>query len=129
MHQRGERGLLLGCVLVAVSATSAAAHSRLAPADEYFGRLKMSVLEVTNRINDARRGGATYVGLLNTQGAIEDWARKYPGDPWIPAREYRMSQLFASLHSQAGNAEAARCRTFLRLHFPHVRFADARLDP
>jgi hypothetical protein len=101
-----------------LAAATAQSRSRLAPADEYFGRLRMSPLEITNRINDAERHGASYRGLVNTQNAIEDWTAKYPGDPWIAPREYRMSRLFAHLHSADGNAEAGHCRAFLRAHFP-----------
>ena len=96
----------------------AGAHSRLAPADEYFGRMQMSPIEITNRINDAERRGPSYGGLVNTQAAIADWTRKYPGDPWIPSREYRMERLFARLHSSEGNNAAAGCRSFMRAHFP-----------
>jgi hypothetical protein len=113
-------GLLWGLVLPALSAQG---HSTMAPADEYFGPTKMSPLEITNRIHDAQRRGASYGGLMSTQGAIEDWTRKYPGDPWIPSREYQMSHLFAGLHSHAGNAEAAHCRSFEREHFPGTSYA------
>lgn len=104
-------GLAFACI------TSAESRTRLAPADEYFGRFKMSILEITNRIRDAERGRISYGGLLSTQGAIEDWTRKYPADPWIPPREALMSKLFSRLHSRAGNAEAAHCRKFLHAHF------------
>ena len=105
----------------------AAAHSRLAPADEYFGRMQMSPIEITNRINDAERRGPSYTGLMNTQAAIADWTRKYPDDPWIPPREYRMERLFVRLHSRGGNAEAADCRAFMRAHFPGDRYTVAAL--
>jgi hypothetical protein len=80
----------------------------------------MSPLEITNRIRDAERGRASYRGLLSTQAAIEDWTRKYPADPWIPPREYRLARLFDRLRSRAGAVEAAHCRAFLRTHF-HTR--------
>jgi hypothetical protein len=115
-------GLALGLVLPVLSAQG---HSTMAPADEYFGPTKMSPLEITNRIHDAQRGRASYGGLMSTQGAIEDWTRKYPGDPWIPSREYQMSHLFAGLHSHAGNAEAAHCRSFERQHFAGSSYAVA----
>jgi hypothetical protein len=115
-------GLLWGLLVPALAAQG---HSAMAPADEYFGPTKMSPLEITNRIHDAQRRGASYGGLMSTQGAIEDWTRKYPGDPWIPPREYEMSHLFAGLHSHAGNAEAAHCRYFEREHFPGTRYAVA----
>lgn len=118
MRGRSAPVLALVVSLLLVCASGARAHSRLAPADEYFGPTNMSPIEITNRINDAERRGGSYRGLITTQSAIEDWTRKYPGDPWIPSREYRMSHLFARLHSSAGNAEAADCRSFMRAHFP-----------
>ena len=93
------------------------ARSRLAPADEYFGPTKMSPLEITNRIHDAEIRGPSYRGLMTTQAAIEDWTSKYPADPWIAPREYRITLLFQRLHSRDGSAEAAHCRAFLRRHF------------
>jgi hypothetical protein len=108
-------------------ALGAASLSQVAPADEYFGRARMSPLEITNRISDAERRGPTYGGLKAAQAALEDWTRKYPADPWIPQREYRMSHLFARLHSRDGNALAAWCRAFLRVHFPGTRYAVAAL--
>ena len=69
-----------------------------------------------------KRRGASFLGLMATQTAIEDWTAKYPLDPWIAPREYRLSRLFAGLRSHDGNAEAARCRVFLRAHFPKARY-------
>ena len=106
-------------VVLASCAGGADARSRLAPADEYFGPTGMSPLEITNRIHDAEVRGGSYRGLMTTQAAIEDWTRKYPADPWIAPREYRVSHLFSQLHSHAGDAEAAHCRAFLREHFMH----------
>lgn len=111
---------LVSCCSVA-GVSSAEARIRLAPADEYFGPTKMSPLEITNRIHDAEIRGASYRGLMSTQAAIEDWTHKYPADPWIAPREYRMSRLFLGLHSHEGSAEAAHCRAFLHSHF-HPRW-------
>jgi hypothetical protein len=121
------RLIAMCCVLVAASATGAPAHTKLAPADEYFGRMKMSPLEITNHISDGERSRAGYGVLTLTQNAIEDWTSKYPGDSWIPSREFRITQLFLSLHSRAGYLAALHCRTFLQHHFPslHARFVSA----
>lgn len=123
----GPRGCIFAIVFAGLVTAPAIVHAgaRLAPADEYFGRAKMSPLEITNRIRDAERGRASYAGLMTTQYSIEDWTHKYPDDPWIPSREYRMSHLFARLHSPQGNAEAAHCRSFLRVHFAGSSFAIA----
>ena len=112
------RAVALCCALVAASAAAAPAHTKLAPADEYFGRLNMSPIEITNRIADGERGNSSYNVLTLTQNAIEDWTSKYPGDPWIPSREFRITELFFSLHSQAGYLAALHCRNFLHRHFP-----------
>ena len=123
-----HRGWWLFAVVVAgliVVPAPAHAGARLAPADEYFGRAKMSPLEITNRIRDAERGRSSYAGLITTQAAIEDWTQKYPDDPWIPSREYRISHLFAGLHSSRGNAEASHCRAFLHAHFSGSSYAIA----
>lgn len=102
------------CAVALGGPADASAKSQLAPADETFGPIRMSPLEITNRIHDAERRGPSYRGLVNTQVAIEDWARKYPADPWIPSREYRIVRLFDRLHSREGAREAAHCRVFLR---------------
>lgn len=115
------RHLALCVVMVAASATTASAHVKLAPADEYFGRMKMSPLEITNHIADGERRRAGYSVLTLTQNAIEDWTSKYPADPWIPSREFRLTQLFLSLHSHAGYLAALHCRSFIHRHFPKVQ--------
>lgn len=125
LRPRVALATVLGLVLPVLSAQG---HSAMAPADEYFGPTKMSPLEITNRIHDAQRGRASYGGLMSTQSAIEDWTRKYPADPWIPSREYEMSHLFNGLHSHAGNAEAAHCRSFERQHFPRSSYALAERE-
>ncbi len=79
--------------------------SRMAPADEYFGRQKESVLEIRNRLDafdrqtdsDMQQRGTIHA--LNDLGnCIRDWERKYPRDPWLhPAldrlrRDYRRAE-------------------------------------
>jgi hypothetical protein len=79
--------LLVACLQVA----RADAASGSAPADEYFGPYKQSVLEIRNRLNDydRRDDGSMleasvppYLDHLET--AMLDWQRKYPQDPWLP---------------------------------------------
>jgi hypothetical protein len=68
------------------------AHS--APADEYFGRQKLSYLGINNMLRDSAISSGSHtterkiVGTVATaEEAIEDWARKYPHDPQL-ARTY-----------------------------------------
>lgn len=91
----------------ALFSTNVSAHTRLAPADEYFGRMKMSVLEIGNRLHDlTRRCDANPVmqagsiahdsGLI--EDAIRDWQRKYPADPWIPKDMTSLERIHVKLH-------------------------------
>jgi hypothetical protein len=74
------------------------AASRVAPADEYFGHLKMSILGIRNQLRDLETKsnwrGENKRSLLGEAGFIEDamaeWSRKYPGDPWIPSFRHRL---------------------------------------
>ncbi|MBV9270839.1 MAG: hypothetical protein JO165_07090 [Candidatus Eremiobacteraeota bacterium] len=82
----------------------AAAHVRLAPADEYFGQQKMSILEVGNRLRDMSRQlqspTAKTQDVLHTaqltEDAMRDWQRKYPGDPWLRRDRIALERVYAS---------------------------------
>jgi hypothetical protein len=113
---------------VSVKSTPAKmAPLKIAPADEYFGRMKMSILGISNTIRDTglREGfnpsnAATYYGgLMFAQDALRDWARKYPADSWIPRRAYDMSHDFWMMHTPQGDAAAQSCRALLFRQFPH----------
>ena len=113
------------------AAAHAAPAPKVAPADEYFGRMKMSILGITNSIHDTglREGydpsnaSKYYTTLALTENALEDWSQKYPQDSWIPRRAYDMSHDFWLMHTPQGNAEANRCRTILFRQFAHNRWA------
>ena len=70
-----------------------------APADEYFGRMKLSYLGMNNTFRDAAiSSGAhtTDAGIINKMALAEDalgaWSRKYPHDPQL-ARTYFLATL------------------------------------
>jgi TPR repeat protein len=78
-------------------AISRASRNRMAPADEYFGRYKESILEIRNRLDrfdllsddDMLQPGTTHA-LDDLQNVIRDWQQKYPRDPWVPASLQRL---------------------------------------
>lgn len=123
-------GVLAASALTPV-ASLAAGTAKVAPADEYFGRMKMSILGITNSIRDTgtREGfdpanaSKYYSGLSFTEDALEDWAQKYPGDSWIPRRAYDLSHEFWLMHTPEADAKAQRCRLVLFRQFPHDRWA------
>ena len=91
---------LTALIFAFVVFTSTFAHaSQVAPADEYFGPFKQSILEIRNRI--VRFEGETghqlsrdQRGLHTLEITIADWYRKYPSDPWIPGFKKRLSGLY-----------------------------------
>jgi hypothetical protein len=85
-----------------------------APADEYFGPFKESVLEIRNRLmafeRDSNWDLARHVRAIdNVEMAIEDWHRKYPGDPWIPGFSGRLAHVYERAHA----ARTRGCRVLL----------------
>ena len=115
----------------AASSVHKATPVKVAPADEYFGRMKMSILGITNSIRDTglREGfdptnaGKYYGGLAFTEEALEDWAHKYPQDTWIPRRAYDLSHEFWHMHTPQADGQAQRCRAILFKQFPHNHWA------
>jgi hypothetical protein len=68
-----------------------------APADEYFGKMKMSYLGMNNTFRDAAISSGDHTtnpGIVNrvalAEDALEAWARKYPRDPQL-ARTYYLA--------------------------------------
>lgn len=84
--------ITLSMLLIAGTvAARADTPSNAAPADEYFGPSKQSVLEIRNRLDDYDKrdtrdmldpGAAA--SLNHLEMAILDWQHKYPRDPWLP---------------------------------------------
>lgn len=65
-----------------------------APADEYFGKMKMSYLGINNTFHDASISAGQHTRerwIINkvdlADDALQDWARKFPHDPQL-ARTY-----------------------------------------
>jgi hypothetical protein len=120
----------------ATQSTHAASHAaqpapRLAPVDEYFGRMKLSPLGINNTIHDTSmhirydqaNAGRYYTALEWAEDALHDWARKYPQDTWLPGRAYFMSHVFWQMHTAEADAAANRCRALLFAQFPASHWA------
>jgi TolA-binding protein len=105
--------------------------SKVAPLDEYFGKMKLSPLGVNNTIHDTNlhvtydkaNAGHYYQALEWAEDALHDWARKYPQDSWLPGRAYYMSHVFWEMHTADASAAAERCRLLLFKQFPKSRWA------
>jgi hypothetical protein len=81
-----------------------------APADEYFGRYKLSFLGIRNIIHDMGIEGDSPLALPLQEGRIHevagslaDWANRYPRDKWLPGTAASFVRFLERKHD-AGSA-------------------------
>jgi hypothetical protein len=84
-----------------------------APADEYFGRLKLSNLGIRNIIRAFRVEGNSPLALPIQRGrmeavdsAIVDWSDKYPRDPWLSGVIFGFADVLSIKHDPETDAMA-----------------------
>jgi len=105
-------GFLLSALPAQADTTAAPAAAQtslrtLAPADRYFGQLKMSVLGMRNAIKDISAyadaaAGADVSNLLHkltlVDDAVRDLKAQFPRDTWVPQLGLSLAQAFAKIH-------------------------------
>jgi hypothetical protein len=104
---------------------------RVAPADEYFGRLKMSILGIRNTIKDmGLKADADPVhapSILGTvaltEDAMHDWEKKYPQDSWIPPAIFALERLYAKVDSDDARMHARLTMVWLVHDYPRTAVA------
>jgi hypothetical protein len=108
----------------------------LAPADEYFGRARLSVLGIANTIRDAGARldeGAAPASMVDgplwfVEDALRDWERQFPRDPWIARDLYALELAYVRVRAPQGTALARKSATWLCRDYPDSPFVrDARL--
>jgi hypothetical protein len=114
LNLRVTRLAALAAMIVCFAAPAHAATMRdLAPADEYFGQLRMSVLGIRNELNGLERRAASgernvaaMTGKLAlVDDAMRDWRARYPRDTWLPrfaSQRARVASLIALDAAHAG---------------------------
>ena len=126
------RPLVMALALLCLAAPlSAQASSNVAPADEYFGRLKMSILGIGNVIHDMRlrvesdgsRTPSIFRSLEMTEDAIRDWEAKYPRDSWIPRNLLALETCYLAASGERARELAVRTEAWLRHDFPSTTYA------
>jgi hypothetical protein len=116
--------------LLAVS-SPAWAQSNVAPADEYFGHLKMSVLGIANVIKDMRlrvevdasRTPSIFGSLANVEDAIRDWEDKYPHDSWIPRNLLSLETCYLTAPGDRARQLAIHTEQWLRHDYGRSTYA------
>ncbi|HEX3549141.1 MAG TPA: hypothetical protein VHT53_02130 [Candidatus Elarobacter sp.] len=107
----------------------ARAKCKVAPADEYFGKLKMSILGIRNTIkdqgnkvdNDPGNAASTFNAIALTEDAIRDWEHKYPCDSWIPGSIFALEHFYTKVHTEDGVRHVHAAFAWLRHDFPRNR--------
>ncbi len=102
--------------------------ARVAPADEYFGRLKMSILGIANVIKDQTRNYDVRPDLLQSElgavrfavDAIRDWERKYPQDPWIAKNLFALERFYNQIPTDECREKARQTMVWLVHDFPNT---------
>lgn len=94
-------------LIFAFAPAAALAHSGPAPADEYFGPFKESILEIRNRLMGFERDSNAVLrrsvrGIDVLEVTIEDWYRHYPQDPWIHDFSRRLARVYMRAHDRRG---------------------------
>lgn len=93
----------------------AATMRDLAPADEYFGQLRMSVLGIRNELDGLERRAssgdrnvpAMSGKLAMVDDAMRDWRRHYPRDTWLPRYEAQRARVAGLIALDARGGRSA----------------------
>ncbi len=93
----------------------------LAPADEYFGPMKLSILGIRNTIRDLgfkidadpSKGDAEIASAAFAEKAIRDWQKKYPRDTQLPRNIYYLEHLYAKVQTPLGSQKTYATETWL----------------
>ncbi len=107
----------------------------LAPADEYFGRFRLSILGIANALKlatDRLQAGADPHGicegsLFSVGDAIAAWEHAYPQDPAIARDLLLLERTYVRAATAEARAHAAETERWLRRDYPNS--AAARETP
>jgi len=99
--------------------------ARVAPADEYFGPLKLSVLGIRNTINDTTlrmSAGVDENGTMRCLGLVEasvrDWEAKYPRDNWLPRIVYSLHHAYLKVATRDSLVHSIDVASWLMEKYP-----------
>ncbi len=102
----------------------AADLKKSAPADEYFGKLKMSYLGINNTLRDQGIRSGDYTtndsiihAVSLAEDALRDWRQKYPNDPQLPRTLFLMGKMYTKIWTNYGQGQAAYYLLELQNHY------------
>ena len=104
---------------------AAALYASMAPADEYFGPLKLSIIGIQNTMRDIGlrykyNNDLAVPSFASTQlveGAVRDWAHRYAHDPQLPREAYYLQRLYTQIQLQKSRDRAAVIAQWMAANF------------
>lgn len=105
--------------------------SNLAPADEYFGRAKLSVLVIRHRIfamKDDLHHQRAFPGKIvsdasDVEDALDQWSARFPHDTWLPAAAWNLATLYEELPGADAQQKAIAMLDTVRDRYAATPFA------
>ncbi len=97
----------------------------LAPGDEYFGPLKVSIIGIRNTLRDLGlrydvnhdTAKQTFASAQLIERSIRDWQHRYPKDDQLPRAVYLLQRLYTKVLSQASRDRARVTAQWLAADF------------
>jgi hypothetical protein len=100
-----------------------------APADEYFGKMKLSYLGMNNTFRDSATSAGDHTidpGIINkvtfAEDALEAWAQKYPRDPQLARTYFLATQVERKIWTKNAQDRAWVNLNRLVKQFPNTYF-------
>src|SRR5437660_9143559 len=117
--------------LLLLSLTLAASPSDNAPADKYFGRLRMSALRIRYEIAQLKSRYDNHTLLPEnamhlaglTAEAYYDWAGRYPKDGWLGSTGVNLAHLYEDLPGSSARSAALKALTFVKSHVSSTNYS------
>ncbi|HXP92494.1 MAG TPA: hypothetical protein VN905_03430 [Candidatus Binatia bacterium] len=130
--------ILFACLWVTggIAIADPTTTAKLAPADEYFGRLKMSVLGIQNVVKDMRlrvqadpgKTESIFGALAMVENSIHDWESKYPEDTWIAKDLLALEITYLAAAGEKARSVAVRIEAWLHHDYPGSPYAAQARD-
>lgn len=119
------------CLLSPSTVLAAGVPAAGAPAERPFGRLKLTIVEVRRGLDGltARAAAhpadapAVYARAVLLEDALRDWARHFPGDPWIPGCAFALAQLYGQLDLPDAGTRKNEALDWLIAAYPRSDYA------
>lgn len=107
--------------------------SDLAPADEYFGKMRLSVVRMHHQVfalKDDLHHRRTRIAAISHEAddiseAYYDWAHRFPKDRWVPRTSWELATLYEELPGADARDHAVALLNFVRDHYGDSSFGGA----